>query len=110
MGSSYYFSKFRRLSQVTAGRSIAYFAPMRTIIVVATCKKISKTQGVGEFSFSGYYAGEFIRRLKVLGKGEQKWEKNEDYVMHVEVLLTDRECLVGQVLKTKKLSEIFSQN
>ncbi len=83
---------------------------MRRIIVVATCKKASKTQGVGEFSFSGYYAGVFIRRLKVIGNAEQKWEKNEDYVMHVEVILTDRDCLVGQALKTKKLSEIFSQN
>ncbi len=83
---------------------------MRTIIVVATCKKTSKTQEVGEFSFSGYYAGEYIRRLKVLGQVEQKWERNEDYVIHVEVILSESECLIGQALKTKKLSEIFSQN
>jgi hypothetical protein len=83
---------------------------MRTIIVVATCKKTSKTQGVGEFSFSGYYAGEFIRRLKIIGKAEQKWEKNQDYVIHLEVLLIDRGCLTGHVLKTKKLSEFFSHN
>lgn len=83
---------------------------MRTIIVVATCKKVSKTQGAGEFSFSGYYAGEFIRRLKVLGNSEKKWEKNEDYVIHVEVIFIDQECLVGQALKVKKLSDIFSLN
>lgn len=83
---------------------------MRTIIVVATCKKVSRDTGAGEFSFSGYYAGEFIRRLKVFGKSELKWEKNNDYIIHVEVILIDQECLVGQALKVKKLSDIFSLN
>jgi hypothetical protein len=84
---------------------------MRTIIVVATCKKVSKNiPSIGEFAFHGFYAGEEISRLKIMAVPGEKWLRNEDYVIYVKVLIISDKHLTGEALKCKKLNEIFIRN
>ena len=81
---------------------------MRTIIVVSRCcRRYSGSPETGEFAFKGFYAGEEIERLILLAPTTVQWVKGEDYLLYVKVLLIEKNQLMGEALKVRKLTEVM---
>lgn len=81
---------------------------MNTIIVVSHCDKRHRgTPETGEFAFKGFYAGEEIERLYLIAPLGVRWEKGEDYLLFVKVMLIENKQLTGEVLKLRKLTEVM---
>lgn len=79
---------------------------MRTVIIVSRC--LNEHSERPNFHFKGFFAGQFIKSLKLNGDPSMKWKKGEDYVLYVNVECVRSGILWGQVIRSRALEELTS--
>ena len=76
-------------------------------IVVTYC--LSKTgcldQAKYTFHFRGYYTGQKVREIRVIGKDEE-FLIGAEYILHLKILKVEQNTLLGKCLRKKNIKEI----
>ena len=81
---------------------------MRTLIAVSRC--IKAQNGIGEFSFRGFYSGIEIMLLVLKMPPDVEWKKREDYVLYIRVLSVEGGLLKGVVLRSRELDQLMCKD
>jgi hypothetical protein len=83
---------------------------MKTVIVVSKCQRIRNTAGGwrGYFAFKGFYSGEEVRSLHLLGNGSEM-QRGEDCILYVKVMSLHRGVLTGEVLRWRRLEDLINR-
>jgi hypothetical protein len=83
---------------------------MREIILISHCqniKRLNALEQVGTFHFKGVYSGELIKKIVLKIPLNQTIKIHEEYLLHVQIISVQEQCLWGKILKSKLLAECF---
>jgi hypothetical protein len=86
---------------------------MKTVIIVSKCLRVTKfnqTESWYEFHFKGVCAGEHLKKLMLKGRIDFGIERNEEYLMYVEMIYFEHGVFTGKILKVKPLTECWDRS
>jgi hypothetical protein len=85
---------------------------MKSIIIVSKCIRIEKKpfgEDLYHFHFKGVYSGEALKKVVLTKAVESSIQKDEEYLMYVQLLSCLNGVLKGRILKIKPLDECWDK-
>ncbi len=83
---------------------------MKTVIVVSKCQRVRVvgSNWNGDFAFKGFYSGEEVRSLHLLGSGREM-QRGEECILYVKIMSMHRGVLTGEVLRWRRLEDLLNR-
>ena len=95
------------------GIDLALSASMKTVIIVSKCIRVIKLnsyESLFHFHFKGVCSGEVLRKVILKGSVQHNIRQGEEYLIYVAVTNCFEGVLIGEIVKSKPLSDCWDRS
>lgn len=85
---------------------------MKNVIILSKCLKVTKInpkETMCQFHFKGVYHGHVVRKIHLIGDGQDIIKKGEEYLVAIQVLFVEETVIKGKIVKVKNIATLVDQ-